>query len=92
MRYHELVGKRVVAADGASVGHVVDLVADARNERLAVKTLLIGPNGFLMRIGLHRIGMLRVRPREVPWSAVGRVGETIVLRSDWNRAREDVQP
>ena len=88
IRYHELVGKRVIDADGAALGHVVDLVADACDERLVVHTLLIGPDGFLMRIGLHRIGMMRVRPHEVPWSAVGRVGESIGLRSEWNRLRD----
>jgi sporulation protein YlmC with PRC-barrel domain len=88
IRYHELVGKRVIDAEDASLGHVVDLVADACDERLVVHTLLIGPNGFLARIGLHRIGMLNFRPEEIPWSAVGRISEAITLRPEWNRRRQ----
>jgi sporulation protein YlmC with PRC-barrel domain len=87
MRYHELVGKRVIDAEGASLGHVVDLAADACDERLVVHALIIGPDGFLTRIGLHRIGMLRVRPDEAPWSAVQHISEAITLRPEWNRRR-----
>jgi sporulation protein YlmC with PRC-barrel domain len=89
IRYHELVGKRVVDADGAALGHVVDLVAEACDECLVVHTLLIGPDSFLTRIGLHRVGMLRVRPHEVVWAAVERVSEAIILRADWNRRRDE---
>jgi sporulation protein YlmC with PRC-barrel domain len=81
IRYHELVGKRVLDAEGALLGRVVDLVAEACDERLVVHTLLIGPDSFLTRIGLHRVGRLRVRPHEVPWSAVGQVGKSISLRA-----------
>jgi sporulation protein YlmC with PRC-barrel domain len=92
MRYHELVGKRVIDASGGFLGHVVDLVAEACDEQLVVHTLLIGPDGFLMRLGLHRIGMLRARPHEVPWSTVQSIGDAVMLRPNWNRRPDEKRP
>ena len=42
IRYHDLVGREVLTADGQPVGRVVDLVAEARGEALFVTGLLIG--------------------------------------------------
>lgn len=87
VRYHELVGMKVIDGDGASLGHVVDLAATACGEHLVVRALLIGPDGFLTRIGLRRIAAIHVKPREAPWSAVSRIGDSVELRSGWDRTR-----
>lgn len=80
MRYHELIGKRVIAADGKEVGHVADLSAEACGDALCVTALLVGPTALLRRIGSRHLPLLRLLPpRRVPWSAVARVGQEIEI-------------
>jgi hypothetical protein len=80
----------VVDATGASLGHVVDLTAEADGDRLMVATLLVGPRAFLSRIGLTaKGGAGGSRPcREVSWRAVAKIDEAIRLRPDWDRESE----
>jgi sporulation protein YlmC with PRC-barrel domain len=80
IRYHELVGRRVVTADGHHIGHVADLAAEPREGKLAVTELLVGTSAFLRRIGSKQIGLFGVRPHRVPWSAIARIEEAVVLR------------
>lgn len=86
MRYHELVGRRVVTAGGTPLGHVVDLSATACGERLVVDAMLVGPVSFLTRIGLKRpINSRLPLPRRVPWDAVIATGQNVTVRDDWDR-------
>lgn len=86
MRYHELVGCRVVTATGTPLGHVVDLSATACDERLVVDAMLVGPVSFLTRIGLKRpVNSRMPSPRRIPWDAVIAIGRTVTVRDDWDR-------
>lgn len=85
MSYHELVGKRVVTTEGVRVGRVSDLAAEACGERLVVQALLVGPGGFLVRIGLNAKGRF-AQSKSIPWSTVTRAGETIEVVPDWEAA------
>jgi sporulation protein YlmC with PRC-barrel domain len=76
VRYHTLVGQSVVDSDGARVGRVVDLIADAREERLVVVALRVGPDAFLQRIGAG----WGSAAREIPWQYVAQLGEHVRLR------------
>src|SRR4051794_22926752 len=81
MRYHQLVGKTVIAADGQIVGRVADLMAERSGDALVVTALLVGPTAFLRRLGLRapwRVG--DHRPCRVPWRMVERVDARIHLR------------
>ena len=87
-RYHEIIGLKVIDARGKSLGHVVDLAAKACGNRLVVQAMLVGPAAFLARIGSKdgtTIGFETCR--EIPWSAVAKLGETIELGPDWEDDR-----
>lgn len=77
MRYHELVGKQVVTADGERIGRVVDLVAGQRGEALCVTALLLGKAGLVERIGIQHTP----RPRAIAWADVARIGKEVELRA-----------
>jgi len=80
LRYHELVGKTVVAADGQRLGRVADLTAARRGNGLVVTALLVGPAAFVQRVGLR---WLRRRggppPYRVPWPVVARIDDRVHL-------------
>lgn len=80
IRYYELIGKRVVDAEGHALGRLVDLAAEQRGDALAISALRIGPRSLLDRIA--SIGVLSEweRAREIPWERVDRVGTAIYLR------------
>lgn len=78
MRYHELVGKQVVGADGMPVGRVADLVAERRGDALRITALRVGPPALVQRIAFRRTPSGTVR--EITWALVARVGERIQLR------------
>lgn len=89
LSYHDLVGRRVIDPNGASLGRVVDLTAEAEGDRLVVTTLLIGPRAFLPRIGFMPKGGAGGSPfREVAWRAVARIDDAIRLRPDWDGGTE----
>jgi sporulation protein YlmC with PRC-barrel domain len=79
--YHQIVGMRVVDAEGKPAGHVMDLRAAADGDTFRVNALLIAPRSFLHRLGLtwpHRAG--QTGTKEVPWEAVARVADQVYLR------------
>jgi sporulation protein YlmC with PRC-barrel domain len=77
MRYHELVGKQVITADGERIGRVVDLMARKRGEALCVTALLLGKAGLVERIGIRHLR----RPRVIAWEDVARIGKQVELRA-----------
>ena len=81
VHYRELLGRRVVAADGRDLGRVADLVAEPWGEALRVTALLVGPGAIARRIGFRRSALLRVAPpRRIPWELVDRLDGRISLR------------
>ena len=87
-RWHALVGRRVVDADGLVIDHLVDLVAQPKGDRMTVSALLVGPRAVFTRIGQTRwIGADR-GPVEIPWSDVVELGNVIRVRA----RRDDLLP
>jgi sporulation protein YlmC with PRC-barrel domain len=83
IRYYEMIGKPVIAADGTHVGRVTDLVAEREGAALCVTTLVLGPAGLARRISFRRAAIFRVAPpRVIPWADVARVEEAIHLRPE----------
>jgi sporulation protein YlmC with PRC-barrel domain len=83
MRYYELVGKRVVTADGQRIGRVGDLFAEHADGRLRVTALIVGPSAWIRRIGFKRTKMLHTLPaRSIPWRTVARIAKDIELCVD----------
>jgi sporulation protein YlmC with PRC-barrel domain len=83
IRYYELIGKPVHAADGAHVGRVTDLIAERQGDALCVTALLIGPIGLARRISFRRMALLRlVHTRTLPWTDVAGIGDAIHLRPE----------
>ena len=80
LRYHQLLGMSVVAADGQVVGRVRDLKAERRGDALAVTALLVGPAALLQRIAfqLPRFSVVPLHP--IPWQFVARIDDRIYLR------------
>ncbi len=92
IRYHQLIGKEVVTADGERVGRVADLVAEGRAGALCVTALLVGPGALLRRIAFKRLRILKAAPpTRVSWEMVARVADAVYLRVKQSELRlEDV--
>lgn len=81
LRYHELVGKRIVATNGKTVGRLVDLVAEERDGTLRVTELQAGPVAIIYRFGFHWRPLSRlVTRRTFPIAWVDRIDDQIHLR------------
>lgn len=82
LRYSELVGMKVIGADGARIGRIHDLLAEPRGESLRVTTLLVGERALMQRISFQAYSHLRaLQPRGVPWTQVDRIeGRVVRLR------------
>jgi len=77
MRLSELLHRKVVTESGRRLGHVHDLRAEQRGDRLVVTHVLIGRRAFLEQFGLGRSAgrqgtKLRRSARAVPWDSVVR--------------------
>ncbi len=73
--YHELIGKRVVTADGQDIGRLADLDAEADGDKLRVVKLFVGPGALLQRIAF-KVGSSRA----IPWDAVARIDKRVELK------------
>jgi sporulation protein YlmC with PRC-barrel domain len=86
MRLSELLHRKVVTESGRSLGHIHDLRAERRGERLVVTSVLVGRRAYLEHLGLGvsagRQGTkLRTSARAVPWDSVVRFSSgTLVVR------------
>lgn len=89
IRIAELVGSTVVTADGDRVGRVADL-ATTRQPPHRVTELVLGPAGWLERLGIARVfgaGPRAARkPYRIPWDAVAAFdGRTVTLKPGRDR-------
>ncbi len=85
MRLSELLGRRVVTESGRRLGHLHDVRAVRRGDRLLVTGVVVGRHGVLEHFGLGvgrgRKGIkVRQTANVVPWEAVVRLsaGELVV--------------
>jgi sporulation protein YlmC with PRC-barrel domain len=83
IRYHELIGKEVVTADGHRIGRLADLIAEPAGGALRVTALLVGASALARRITFQKMALFRVAPpREIAWDLVGRIADRVELRAD----------
>ena len=61
----DVLGSRILSADGRRIGHVVDLRVDPQT--YAVSDLLVGHMAWLRRLRVYRGTH---KPHAIPWSAV----------------------
>jgi sporulation protein YlmC with PRC-barrel domain len=93
MRLSELLHRKVVTESGRGLGHVHDLRAERRGDRLVVTALLIGWRAYLEHFGLGvRAGRqgtkLRTSAHAVPWDSVVRFSSgTLVVRDGTELSR-----
>jgi sporulation protein YlmC with PRC-barrel domain len=86
MRVSELLHRKVVTESGRSLGHVHDLRAEQRGDRLIVTAVLVGRRAYLEHFGLGVSAgtqgtKLRTSARSVPWDSVVRFSSgTLVVR------------
>ena len=86
MRLSELLRRRVVTESGRKLGHVHDVRAVRRGDRLIVTGVVIGRHGYLEHFGLgvspgRQGAKLRDTANVVPWDAVVRLASgTVVVR------------
>jgi sporulation protein YlmC with PRC-barrel domain len=83
MRLSELIDRRCVDETGRELGHVFELRAHRRGDRLVIGALLLGRSALLERYGAghHRPSRGRDEPRvrEVPWRDVVRVEDGRII-------------
>jgi sporulation protein YlmC with PRC-barrel domain len=77
MRLSELLHRQVVTESGRKLGHVHDIRAERRGDRLFLTGVVVGRRGYLehfgIGIGAGRAGTkLRTSAKPVPWDAVVR--------------------
>lgn len=93
MRLSGLLHRKVVTESGRSLGHVHDLRAEQRGERLIVVAVLVGRRAYLEHFGLgvsagKQGTKLRTSARSVPWDAVVRFSSgTLVVRDGTELSR-----
>jgi sporulation protein YlmC with PRC-barrel domain len=71
-----LLDKKIVAADGKTLGHVIDIQL-ARDSRYRVVALMYGYHSLLYRLHVYepvaRAFHLHEKPKKIAWEAVERV-------------------
>lgn len=82
LRYREIIGMRVLDADGKTVGRIIDLEAEPYGGTLCVTALLLGPAALVRRIGLKRPFLGSQHPTRVPWQRVAAIDGSVRLLPD----------
>jgi sporulation protein YlmC with PRC-barrel domain len=87
MRLSELLRRSVVTESGRKLGHVHDVRAVQRGERLLVIGIVVGQHGLLEHFGVgigagRRGTTVRHTENVVPWEAVVRVASGKVVVRD----------
>ncbi|HEV7216351.1 MAG TPA: PRC-barrel domain-containing protein [Chloroflexota bacterium] len=90
LRYHELVGKQVVTADGQPIGAIVDLVAEQQGDDLRVTAFQVGLTALARRISFRRAGTVSLQANRIPWRLVAGIDAQVHLSVD--RASVDRLP
>jgi sporulation protein YlmC with PRC-barrel domain len=91
----DLVGGRVIDAEGRSQGHVVDVLVTGL-PRPEVVALALGPSAWLARLEvdspLRRL-LRRTKVKVVPWRHVAALEDrtTIRLKPGWEAEAEDLE-
>jgi sporulation protein YlmC with PRC-barrel domain len=86
MRLSELLRRKVYTESGRKLGHVHDVRAQLRGERLVITGVIVGRHALLEHFGISmergRTGAkLRTAADVVPWSAFVRFGPgTVIVR------------
>ncbi len=72
----DLLDKKIVAADGKTLGHVIDIQL-SRHAPYRVIALMYGYNSLLYRLHVYepvaRAFHLHQEPKKIPWESVERV-------------------
>jgi sporulation protein YlmC with PRC-barrel domain len=94
MRLLDLLGCEVRTESGDELDRVFDVRAEETDGGLRLVALLVGRHGLLERLGLLNLREMReqgerTRPRQevIPWDAVLRIDEGIVIVRDGTRPR-----
>jgi sporulation protein YlmC with PRC-barrel domain len=87
MRLSELLRRQVRTESGRKLGHVHDVRAQLRGDRLVITGVIVGQHAFLEHFGIGlakgRTGTkLRTEADVVPWSAVVRLLPGAVIVRD----------
>jgi sporulation protein YlmC with PRC-barrel domain len=92
MRLSELLHREVVTESGQKLGHVHDVRAERKGDRLLITAVLVGPRALLERFGLgiadgKQGSKLRTAAKSIPWEAVVRLASGKVIVRDGTEAR-----
>jgi sporulation protein YlmC with PRC-barrel domain len=86
MRLSELLHRKVCTESGRKLGHVHDVRAEIRGDRLVITGVIVGRHALLEHFGVGlttgpTAPKMRTKADVVPWSAVIRFGAgTVVVR------------
>ena len=92
MRLSELLHREVVTESGRKLGHVHDVRAEQKGDRLLITAVLVGRRALLEHFGLgigdgKQGSNLRTAAESVPWEAVVRLASGKVVVRDGTEAR-----
>jgi sporulation protein YlmC with PRC-barrel domain len=87
MRLSELLHREVRTESGRKLGHVHDVRAEARGDRLLVTGVIVGRHALLEHFGLglsggRRGAKMRTTSNLIPWSSVVRLTSGAVVVRD----------
>lgn len=79
LRLADLIGSRIVAADGTRRGHVVEIIVD-RDDAFRITALEVGASAWLDRLHVLRaVGIFRSRDRDrIAWAEVDHFADLTV--------------
>lgn len=96
MRLSDLLKRDTVTEDGQELGKVHDVRFTSDNGHWSVESLIVGPRSLAVRLGYSRgvvqgpallnaaFSWLGRHGRRVPWDAVVRIDDRIVVRGSWD--------
>lgn len=78
--FYDLLGKRVVTADGKRLGRIADLIAERRGDALCITGMRLGTQALVRRVASESVTVAYVPGgRGVPWALVASVGREVRL-------------
>lgn len=87
MRLSELLHRKVYTESGRKLGHVHDVRAELRGDRLLITGVIVGSHALLEHFGVglsagQASPKMRTKADVVPWSSVVRFGKGSVIVRD----------